>query len=183
MSGLPGRDRDGGYGWISITLHWLTAVAIFALLYVGDSISVGGDATLRTHTTIAACAWILLAARIAWRVVEGHPPPLGRAGWTSRLGEVTHWALLAAVGLMLVSGPLAALSHEAGLRIFGLTLHGPWPHRPALAISAAAHGVGAFTLVWGVVLHVAGVGWHLVVKRDGLFDRIMVPPRRPPIEN
>jgi cytochrome b561 len=44
------------------------------------------------------------------------------------------------------------------------------------AIFKTAHDFGAAVLVWGLALHVAGVMKHMFIDRDGLFDRIMVPP-------
>jgi hypothetical protein len=44
-----------------------------ALLFAGDSIGIVGADARTFHTTFGACAWLLLAARIAWRLLEGHP--------------------------------------------------------------------------------------------------------------
>ncbi len=180
MRKLRGSDRDGGYGWISIGLHWLTAAAIFALLFAGDSIGVvGGDA--RTfHTTLGTCAWLVLAARIVWRLVEGHPP---RAPEQDRFsfytGMAVHYVLLAAIALMLVSGPLAGWASGDGLDVFSLHLPGAQPALPDLyALSRPLHVVGAVTLATGTLLHVAGVLKHMFIDRDHTFDRIMVPPAR-----
>lgn len=178
---LPGGDRNGGYGWISIALHWLTGAAILALLFVGDSIAAIGDNELRLHTTIASLAYILLAARVVWRLVEGHPPPPGgKKSWSHTAGVAVHYALLLAIGLMLVSGPTAAWSSGVGIRILQLAIASPFPPSPQVfEIAKASHDLGATILVWGVLLHVAGVLKHMFVDRDHLLDRIMVPPRRP----
>src|SRR5690349_20025936 len=104
---LPGRDRDGGYGWTSIVLHWLAATAIIVLLFAGDSIGTAGEPARRVHTTIASCAWLILAARIVWRLMEGHPPPAkGQGRFSYGAAFLVHSALLAGIALMLVSGPL-----------------------------------------------------------------------------
>ena len=182
MQRLRGSDRDGGYGWISIGLHWLTAAAIFALLFAGDSIGVvGGDA--RTfHTTLGSCAWLLLAARIAWRLGEGHPPRAPNQGKFSFFaGMAVHYILLAAIALMLVSGPLAGWASGGGLDVFSLHIAGAQPSLSGLyAVARALHVAGATLLAIGTALHVAGVLKHMFVDRDGTLDRIMVPPERTP---
>lgn len=177
---LPGRDRDGGYGWCSITLHWLTAVATFVLLFAGDSIAVEGDAARNAHTTIASCAWVVLALRVVWRLYEGHPP---RADWQPRiafaLGLVTHYVLLAGIVVMLASGPLAGWSSGLGLQVFGLHIPGAATPQPDLyALSRTLHIAGGATLAIGTLLHVTGVLKHMFIDRDGTLDRIMVPPPR-----
>ncbi len=122
---FPGQDRDGGYGWISIALHWLTAAAILVLLFAGDSIGVVGAEARNIHTTIATCAWAILAIRIVWRLQQGHPP---RAPEQSRLsfnlGMAVHYILLVAIALMLASGPLAGWASGGGFNVFSFHVPG-----------------------------------------------------------
>ena len=65
------RDTRTGYGWISIALHWLTAIVILTLWFIGSSIqsdlATGSTSTLRLHTSIAITAYVLLWARVIWR--------------------------------------------------------------------------------------------------------------------
>jgi cytochrome b561 len=180
MRRLRGSDRDGGYGWISIGLHWLTAAAILALLFAGDSIGVVGADARTFHTTLGVCAWLVLAARIVWRLVEGHPP---RAPQQDKLsfhaGMAVHYVLLAAIALMLVSGPLAGWASGGGIDVFGLHVAGARPALPDLyAAARMLHIAGAVALAVGTLLHVAGVLKHMFVDRDHTLDRIMVPPAR-----
>lgn len=177
---VRGADRDGGYGWISIGLHWVTAAAILILLFAGDSIGVVGDGARNTHTTIGSCAWLVLAARIAWRLQQGHPP---RAPEQDRFsfyaGMVVHYILLAAIALMLVSGPLAGWASGRGITIFDLVIPGSQPALPAAyEIARLLHIAGAATLAVGTLLHVAGVLKHMFMDRDHTLDRIMAPPAR-----
>ena len=180
MRKLRGSDRDGGYGWISICLHWLTATAIFVLLFAGDSIGVVGAEARTFHTTIGTCAWIVLAARIAWRLLEGHPP---RAPEQDRFsfyaGMAVHYVLLAAIALMLVSGPLAGWASGGGIDVFSLHIAGVQPALTDLyALFRMLHIAGAVALAIGTLLHVAGVLKHMFVDKDHTLDRIMVPPAR-----
>jgi cytochrome b561 len=180
MRRLRGSDRDGGYGWISIGLHWLTTAAILALLFAGDSIGVVGADARTFHTTLGVCAWLVLAARIVWRLVEGHPP---RAPEQDKLsfhaGMAVHYVLLAAIALMLVSGPLAGWASGGGIDVFGLHVGGAQPALPDLYAGARMlHIAGAVALAVGTLLHVAGVLKHMFVDRDHTLDRIMVPPAR-----
>lgn len=181
MRRLRGSDRDGGYGWISIGLHWLTAAAILALLFAGDSIGVVGADARTFHTTLGACAWVMLAARIVWRLVEGHPPRApGQHQVSFYAGMAVHYVLLAAIALMLVSGPLAGWASGGGIDVFGLHLPGAEPALPGLyGLSRWLHIAGAVLLAAGTSLHVAGVLKHMFVDKDRTLDRIMVPPTRP----
>lgn len=177
---IPGHDYGGGYGWISIALHWLTAAAILFLLFAGDSISVAGAAARNAHTTLAICAWTILAVRVVWRLQQGHPPRAGGQGRIAfYLGMGVHYLLLLAIVLMLVSGPLAGFASGIGFQVFELHIGGADPAWPEVyAFARWLHIAGAFSLAVGTSLHVAGVLKHMFVDRDGTLDRIMVPPER-----
>jgi cytochrome b561 len=181
MRRLRGSDRDGGYGWISIGLHWLTAAAIFALLFAGDSIGVVGAEARNFHTTVGTCAWLLLAARIAWRLLEGHPPRAPEQDrFSFHVGMAVHYVLLLAIALMLVSGPLAGWASGGGIGVFSLHVPGAQPALPDLyTLARMLHIAGAVTLAIGTLLHVAGVLKHMFIDKDHTLDRIMVPPSKP----
>lgn len=178
---MHGQDHDGGYGWVSIALHWLTAAAILVLLFAGDSIGVVGADARNIHTTVATCAWVILAARIAWRLQQGHPPRAPEQHQISfYLGMCVHYILLAAIALMLLSGPLAGWASGGGIEIFSLHIPGAETAIPELyAAARMLHIAGAVTLAVGTLLHVAGVLKHMFVDRDRTLDRIMAPPERP----
>jgi cytochrome b561 len=180
LKARAGADRDGGYGWISIALHWLAAAAILALLFTGDSIASTGLGTRHIHTTIAALAWLVLASRIVWRLVQGHPPrPPGHGKLTFFTGALVHYVLLGAITLMLVSGPVAGWASGQGIDVFSLHLSGAVPAQPLLHTYAQnVHVFGATTLAIGTSLHVAGVLKHMFIDRDKTLDRIMAPPAR-----
>lgn len=182
MARLAGSDRDGGYGWISIALHWLTAAAIIVLLFAGDSIGVAGHDARRVHTTVAMIAWAVLALRIVWRLQQGHPPRApgqGRIAFVT--GMIVHYLLLAAIAAMLVSGPLAGWASGIGIELFDIVLPGAATPQPLVyELSRAMHIAGAVTLAVGTSLHVAGVLKHMFIDQDHTLDRIMVPPARKP---
>jgi cytochrome b561 len=179
---MAGGDRDGGYGWISIALHWLTAAAIVVLLFAGDSIGTAGEPARKVHTTVASCAWLVLVARIVWRLIEGHPPRAANQGRISfTTGLAVHYLLLAGIAVMLLSGPLAGWSSGGGIEVFDLAIPGAQPAQATLyTFAREAHIAGAIVLAVGTTAHVAGVLKHMFIDQDGTFDRIMVPPRRQP---
>ena len=56
------RDTSTGYGWLSIALHWFTAIAVIVLLFVGDTISTlegqEREEALLLHTSIAITSYL-----------------------------------------------------------------------------------------------------------------------------
>jgi cytochrome b561 len=172
------RDTPNGYGWVSIGLHWITALGIFALLFVGSSI--GGEVSspaLTRHTTIALCLYVLFWWRIAWRIRERHPKfedstrPIGH-----RLASFVHYTLIGAMAVMLVSGPPMSWSGGRALMFFAWEIPSPVPiDRGMFGILRSIHAWTAALIGLGVTLHICGVLKHMIVDRDSVFDRIMIP--------
>ena len=143
------KDTATGYGWISIALHWLTAIIIVYLLYVGSSIgSLEGearDSTLLRHTSVAITAYLILIARIVWRFYYGHPGPSDeQRGWAFTLGKWTHMAILVALSLQIVTGPLMRWSYGNDIEVFDWFVI-PSPLEPSLTLAAILHAVHRYS--------------------------------------
>jgi cytochrome b561 len=175
------RDTPTGYGWLSIVFHWGTALAVLSLWFVGASIagSEGRAGTVRLHTTIALTAYLLLIARIAWRLSKGHPGPLpGQQGWEFSLGKLVHYLLLAAISVMVITGPLMAWTGGEPLLFFDLAIPSPFSANDAAFVALhEVHRHTATVIILATLLHILGVVKHMVFNRDGTFDKIMVPAK------
>ena len=161
----PLQDQPNSVGWISITLHWITAIIITALWILGRSIEFQGadaiDARRSLHVTVGLIAWLLLAGRIAWRIKHPHPRAVGQSTRIHKIARFTHYVMLGLLTIMLLSGPLLAwaLSAQAGLT----------------GIVHALHGLSANLLALLVVVHVGGALKHLMFNDDETIARIFIP--------
>lgn len=172
-------DSAEGYGWTSIVLHWVAAVLIFVLIFVGDSISASAADARRLHMTIAISGSLVLLGRVWWRLSAGHPPrPAGHGRFSYALGSAIHYLMLAAIALMFVTGPTAALTSGAGIAFLDIQIgRAAQANELIYRVAARLHGLGAALLIITVSLHVAGVLKHMFIDQDGTFDRIMVPQK------
>lgn len=180
-------DPCDRYGWLSIGFHWATVLILPVIWFAGESIAVanpgGYRAALFRHVSLALGAYIFLWLRILWRLRVGHPAPLARQ---SRLASVTattvHYALLALIAVLLVTGPLILWTRGEAIPVFGWTAVQS-PFAPSLSMSLAVYEVHSRCATWLailVILHLCGVFKRLAFNRDGTFDRIMSAKRRPP---
>ena len=182
---MSAHDTPSGYGWISIALHWVTALTVIAMLVLGImSQGAAREDHLRLvhmHTTVGVSIYALLWARIVWRFKAGHPGPLPQQGrFFFTIGKYFHFLMLVAIAVMLVSGPLMAWSAGDAIEVFGLAIPSPVRDFPDIhAVLRRIHGYTASFIVAGIVLHVVAVFKHTVINRDGTFDRIMVADRGP----
>ena len=179
------NDTATGYGWISIVLHWVTAVLILYLLYLGSTIgSFEGDArmlAIRRHTSVAVASYLLLLGRIVWRFASGHPGPTSeQRGWAFTLGKYTHFAILIALTVMLVTGPLMQLSYGRAIEVFDWFAV-PAPAAANFPLASLLHGVhkwSAVIIFLGVILHIGGVYKHTAFHQDGTLAKIIIPGRQ-----
>jgi len=176
------KDTARGYGWVSILLHWITAIVIVVMLYVGNSIGgLEGDARrsmLVLHTSIALSAYAVLWLRIVWRLVYGHPGPLPKQGRLFfALGKWVHMSMLAALALMLVSGPFLVWTMGEPIQVFDWFAI-PSPLAADMALNAFMHSVhrsAAIVLFVGILLHIGGVYKHTAFNQDGTLTKIVIP--------
>lgn len=178
------KDTSTGYGWTSIALHWVTAVVIILLLYLGNSISVEiGDArvqALNSHTSVAISFYVVLWARIVWRFVYGHPGALPRQSsvWFT-LGKWTHYIILVALGVMLITGPLTAWFSGNAIVVFDWFAI-PTPFDADFGVRDLSHSIHrlcAIVIFIGILLHLGGVYKHTAFNQDGTLSKIIFAER------
>ena len=85
-----------------------------------------------------------------------------------------HVALLAAIAVLLVSGPLAVWSGGRAINVFGwFALPSPMGEMPALHKALeVAHGLAAKVMLFSIAAHVLAALKHALVDRDGTLWRI-----------
>ena len=179
------RDTRTGYGWASIALHWLTAIVVLALWFIGASIqadlAAGSDATLRLHTSIAISAYVLLLIRIWWRFKQGHPAAMpAQAGVFYQIGKYTHYAILVAITVMLISGPLMVWARGNVIHVWEwFTIPGPFgENMDVYYFLHSLHVWGSRVIIVGTVLHLGGVYKHAAFNQDGTFGKMLVAAQK-----
>jgi cytochrome b561 len=171
------RNTSTEYGSLAKALHWLIAIGVFALIYLGlEQIDMPrGDEKTRIrfiHASIATITLILMTIRIVWRFMNDVPAhPDGMPGWQRMISSVVHWGLYISVFVQLTAGAMVVGTGGKGLPVFGL-FSIPLP----VAENHDAHEwwEGVHELAWRpvavlVVLHILGALYnHFVVKNDVL---------------
>jgi cytochrome b561 len=176
-------DTRTGYGWISIALHWLTAIVVLTIWFIGSSIHADpatSESTLRLHTSIAITFYVLLWARIVWRFVKGHPGPLPeQAGAFYSIGKAMHYVIIVAIGAMLISGPLMAWSRGDEIHVWSWFAI-PAPFETNMDLFDLTHRVHVWCsriIIFGTLLHLGGVYKHAAFNQDGTFGKMLVAAR------
>lgn len=175
------KDTNTGYGWLSIALHWFTAIVVLVMLFVGDTIStLSGqerEDALLLHTSIAITAYVFLWARIVLRFKSGHPGPLPKQrGPFFWIGKYTHYLLLIAIAVMLITGPLMVWFSGAAIGVWDW-FEIPSPFEQNFAVRDQLHRVhaaSAIAILLMTLLHIAGVYKHAAFNQDGTFGKMLI---------
>lgn len=160
-------------------LHWLMAVLILAMLFIG--VSMVADLSLRhpvlisLHNATGLALLVLVVLRIAVRLTLPHPP------LPNDLPKLQRWAAgashLLLYGLMLAMPLLGWAMLSAGDYPRPLGLPAIAPHNLQLyAVLRQAHGWAGYLLFATVLVHVGAALMHAWVRRDGVLRSMWPGP-------
>jgi cytochrome b561 len=174
------KDTRSGYGWVSIALHWLTAIFVLTMWTLGtmSQTDIQADSAwyVHLHMSIGVSAYLILWGRIFWRFAVGHPAPHpGQSAALFPVAKAFHYLFLIAIGVMLLSGPLMVWSGGDAIEVFAFAI--PSPLAPSSGLHdllRRVHGFTASIIILSVMLHMLAALKHIVFNRDGTFDKIMI---------
>lgn len=121
------RNHKDGYGLVAVILHWLVAAAVFGLFGLGLWMTelTYYDSWYRQapwlHKGIGATLFLLVAARLLWRLFDPQPAPLpSHAPWERRAAGIVHRLLYLLLFAVMLSGYLISTADGRPLEVFGL---------------------------------------------------------------
>jgi cytochrome b561 len=80
---------------------------------------------------------------------------------------------------MLISGPLMVWAEGEAIEVFGLAVPSPLPMLAGVHdVLRRAHGLTASFILLAIILHVCAALKHVIVNKDGTFDKIMIADGR-----
>lgn len=176
------RNDTERYGLVAVLLHWLVALTVFAMFGLGlwmtsltyyDPWYRSGPAL---HKSIGVLLFVVMLARLGWRLYSPPPPPLPSHTLFERAAAHTvHlWLYLMLFALML-SGYLISTADGRAVEVFGLfsipATITSIPQQEDLA--GTIHLYLAMFLMSLVMLHVAGALKHHFIDRDRTLRRML----------
>lgn len=170
------------WGPVSRFLHWVAAVFIVFLVVHGWWMTefAAREARIAHHAWHASVGYMLLAlmfARLFWRLGNAVPGLPAAPAWERAAAPTTHWTLYALIFAATFTGwALAGTLHRPLDSVFGLMRIPPIVATQDRAVRLGletAHAIVAWTLAALVVAHVVIGIWHLVVRRDGVLQRML----------
>ena len=158
-------------------LHWLMAVCILAMLFIG----VGMVSTVMPkyltlvsiHKPLGIAILVLALIRLAVRLRYGAPPlPADLPEPMKLAAHLSHYALYALmIAMPLIGWAMLSAAAYPVVLFGGVHLPAILPQSDSLhALLWNAHFYLAFVFFALILLHVAAALFHALVRRDGVFE-------------
>ncbi len=176
------RNTTDAYGWVSITLHWVMALLLIALYFVGDYMVelTYYDSLYHTlpywHKSIGIALGFALLFRLVWNFSNPKPAAIqGAPAFIHTLAKLGHLALYGLLLVLMISGYLISTAKGKGIEVFGLF------ELPALLasneqrgeIAGEVHEIAASLFMLLVTVHALAALFHHVYWKDNTLTRML----------
>jgi cytochrome b561 len=173
------------FSLVSRVLHWLMALMVLAMLFIGTGMAASVSERYRfliaIHRPLGLAVLILVAIRLVNRLINPPPPlpdslpPLQRVA--AKASHVLLYALMFIIPL-LGWGMLSAAPYP--VVIYGsLRLPPILPQNPVLySWLRELHGDFAYLLFMVFLAHLGAALMHGLIRRDGVFESMATWSRR-----
>lgn len=175
-------NSSNRYGLISVIVHWLVALAVFALFALGlwmTDLSYYSE-WYRTapalHKSLGITLFALMLLRVLWRLLTPQPAVLSRHSTAVQLlSRLGHGALYLGIFVVMISGYLISTVDGRGISVFDLfeipVLITGLPNQADLA--GDVHFYGAWGLVILAGLHGLAALKHHFIDGDATLKRML----------
>lgn len=179
------KNTKQHYGWVTIFLHWTSALTVFALFGLGFwMVDLGYyDAWYKPapalHKSIGLSLFALMLLRVVWRKQQIQPEPLlTHSPMERKAGHSMHLILYFLLFAIMLSGYLISTADGRGIEVF------EWFEVPGFGslfenqedIAGLFHQYAAYCLIGLVVMHGAAALKHHFIDKDHTLKRMLGKP-------
>lgn len=158
-------------------LHWLMAICILSMLFIG----VGMMSTVTTkyltlvqiHKSLGIAILVLALIRLVMRFVYGAPAlppdlpePIRLAAYSSMIVFYALMIVMPLLGWAMLSAAAYPVVIFGGLHLPPITPASPGLH----TLLWNAHRYLAFAFFVTILMHIAAILFHKLVRNDGIFE-------------
>lgn len=179
---MQARNNTQTYGWVSITLHWLMALLLIGMYFMGDYMVelTYYDPLYHTlpfwHKSMGAALGLALLFRLVWNLSNPKPAVTpNTVPIIHSLAKLGHVGLYALLVIMLISGYLISTAKGKGIEVFG------WFEIPALfavdeqrgEVAGKVHAIAGFLFISLVGVHALAAFFHHFYWKDNTLTRML----------
>jgi len=176
------NNTQTNYGYVSIFLHWLSALSIFALFGLGYYMV---DLTYyhqwyktapELHKSVGILLFFLMLIRVIWRYKQLTPEHLpSHSNLERKAGKFVHSALYLLVFIIMITGYLISTADGRGIDVFELFVipgFGSFIENQE-DIAGLIHKWLAYVLIAFALLHAIAALKHHFIDKDNTLNRII----------
>ncbi len=166
------------YARMAVVLHWIVALLIIALLATGWYMVGTPKNTperalfFNLHKSLGIATAFTL---IVWRIRHAAPAlPTTMPTWERTAAVLNHRLFYVFMVLVTLAGYLTSSFSKYGPKLFGIPLpQWGWEDAALRGNFAAVHRVTALVFAVLIAIHVAAALKHLLLDKDGVFQRML----------
>lgn len=178
------RNTKTSYGIVTISLHWLMAILIIGLFFLGeymvdlDYYDQWYHAAPWWHKSIGIFLFALLLVRLGWKLNNVIPEPVPNCkSWEDKIAKIVHIIFYILLFIICISGYFISTAKGVGIEIFG------WFELPAIReltenqadIAGEIHEISTHILVIVFLLHTIASLKHHFFNKDITLNRMLKP--------
>lgn len=179
---LMWKNNKQRYGLISKGLHWLSALAVFALFGLGfwmvdlDYYSEWYQRAPHWHESIGLLLFIVTLLRLLWRGIDRKPDAINEHSLREqKLSTIMVYSLYTILFTVLISGYLITSADGKAIEVFA------WFTVPAFVLIAdnqedlagAIHYYIAYILIFMAIVHALAALKHHFFDKDNTLTRMI----------
>lgn len=172
-------DTKNQFSKMTVTLHWLIAIAIIGMLAFGLYIeemprSPEKGELMGLHKSIGALILVIALYRLVYRVINKMPEPVSPVEpWQEKATLAAHGLLILGTLYMPISGIMMSVGGGRGLEVFGVQAIASGDKIEWMGdIGHVVHGFGSTLLIIVILLHVAAALKHQIIDKDDTMKRM-----------
>lgn len=168
------------FGWVSITVHWLMALAIFGMFALGvwmvelEYYDTWYHKAPWVHRSVGLLLLGLLILRLVWRLINIVPEIMGEP-WERMVALWVHRGHYLIMFVLIISGYLISTADGRAIDLFG------WFDVPALLpaekgreeIAGLIHRIIAWGFMGYVAMHAGAALKHHFIDKDHTLLRML----------
>lgn len=176
------KNTQQSYGWLSITLHWLSTILIFAMFALGlwmvelDFYNPWYKDAPHYHKSVGVLLALIIILRLIAKAKQTSPETLGKT-WEQKIAKFVHFLLYAGLFSLFLSGYLISTADGRGIDIFN------WTTLPSMGewfanqedIAGFIHEWLAYGLIALVSVHALAALKHHFLNKDTTLIRMLKP--------
>lgn len=176
------KNTTTSYGWLSISMHWLSALAVIGLFAVGfwmvdlNYYSEWYRTAPHYHKSIGILLALLTIFRLGWKLTQPTLQSLGKP-LEKKSAKFAHGLIYLLMLSLFTSGYLISTADGRGIDVFN------WFTVPGLGelfpeqedLSGQIHEWIAYSLIGLAILHAFAAFKHHLIDKDNTLKRMIKP--------